>query len=64
MKMKKMKEKPCDGCCYRTWHNGDTTKCNFLKKHECLIYELEKASTISECLKIKAEIDKIKGGKI
>ena len=34
-----MKENPCDGCCYRKWHNGDTTKCNFLIKHECLIYE-------------------------
>ena len=35
-------EYSCDGCCYREWHNGDRSKCNFLKKHECLIYEQEK----------------------
>ena len=50
----------CDGCCYRTWHNGDRTKCNFLKKHECLIYELEKAATISDCIRLKKEIDELK----
>ena len=36
----------CDGCCYREWHNGDHSKCNFLIKNECLVYELAKASII------------------
>lgn len=34
-----MDEYSCDGCCYKEWHNGDHSKCNFLIKHECLIYE-------------------------
>ena len=37
--MTKEKETQCDGCCYRTWHNGDTTKCNYLKKEQCIINE-------------------------
>ena len=37
-----MKDKDCDGCCYKEWHNGDHSKCNFLRKHECLIYEKNK----------------------
>ena len=34
-----MEENQCDGCCYREWHNGDHSKCNFLKKNECMIEE-------------------------
>lgn len=29
----------CDGCCYKEWHNGDITKCNYLSHNECLVYE-------------------------
>lgn len=37
--MKKTKKNHCDGCCYREWHNGDTTKCNYLSNNRCLINE-------------------------
>lgn len=36
---KKEKTNHCDGCCYREWHNGDTTKCNYLQNNHCLIHE-------------------------
>ena len=32
-------ERQCDGCCYREWHNGDVTKCNYLHNNQCLINE-------------------------
>lgn len=28
-----MKEQSCDGCCYRNWHNGDISKCNYLSNN-------------------------------
>ena len=41
--MKKKKECGCDGCCYREWHNGDTTKCNYLYgDNRCLINEKQR----------------------
>ena len=33
--------KQCGGCCYREWHNGDHSKCNYLIKNECILYEKE-----------------------
>lgn len=37
--MVKKKENQCDGCCYREWHDGDTSKCNYLLNNRCLINE-------------------------
>ena len=37
------KENQCDGCCYREWHNGDVSRCNFLyNDNRCLINENQK----------------------
>ena len=34
----KQKENACDGCCYKKWHNGDTSKCNYLNKDKhCMV---------------------------
>ena len=32
-------ENVCDGCCYRTGHNGGKTKCNYFSNNRCLINE-------------------------
>lgn len=29
----------CKECCYKEWHNGDATKCNFLVNQQCIINE-------------------------
>lgn len=39
-----MEEEFCDGCCYKKWHNGDITKCNYLSEEECLIYRQKRSN--------------------
>lgn len=39
--MKTEKTNNCDGCCYKKWHNGDVSKCNYLSQNRCLINEYE-----------------------
>ena len=34
-----VKEKHCDGCCYREWHDGDITRCCYLSNNRCLVNE-------------------------
>jgi len=39
--MKNNKTNQCDGCCYKEWHNGDISKCNYLQNNKCIINEFE-----------------------
>ena len=38
----------CDGCCYKEWHNGDKTKCNFLNNNQCMINENKNKYMLNE----------------